>query len=706
MNPISIFFVENIVAIFFIYGLAFFAMGLALALASRRASEFTFVRAIRPLAAFGLLHGLHEWIEMFQKIAEQTGGYTPTLAHELIRLIVLVLSFVMLFSFGLLLLRGKQSSPWRAYWPILAVTGLWGGSVLATNLVLQLSLLEAVMVADVLSRYILGIPGALLGAWALMAQQHTFREHALPQFGRDLVWCTMALLLYGAIGQMFVQPTVLPPSTVLNSTLFLQEFGIPVQLFRAVMATVLAVFMVRALNAFELESRRRLAGANEAKLQAQASLLETERRISQEMEKLNEELRSTTRELALLLELSNLLAALWSLSNRLEGVLHKIVDSLTFSEAGLILLVKHSTGVRQVPASLGFDQTLETGAPDSLYQLALHLAEACRAKAVPMCRHQDGRVIEFLVEEHQKCQAYLSPVVMISLPLKVRQQVSGSLVLSRATLDASAKIISPAEFRLMAAVAQQLGLSLENAQLYQEAQERESMLGELLHQVVRAQEAERQRIARELHDATGQSLTAISLGLRGVETRLANDPSGLVEQIRELKTFGVNALGELRQIIADLRPSHLDDLGLVAALQWYVQEFEKRRNIRTGFVVEGQRVRLPSQYEIVLFRIVQEALTNIAKHARATQADVKLEFYPAQVVVTISDNGHGFDPKTVFDHKRSRAGWGLLGIQERALLLGGQCEFDSQPGQGTRIRVQAPLMMEANNVAEDTLVAG
>lgn len=699
MNPISAFFVQNIVAIFFFYGLAFFALGLALALASRRASEFTFAQAIRPLAAFGLLHGLHEWMEMFQKIAEQTSGYTPTVPHELVRLVLLVLSFVMLFAFGVLLLRSEWAGQWPVSWPILGITGLWGLSVVAVILILKPSLFEGINLADVLSRYVLAIPAALLGTWALMAQQRTFREHAMPQFGRDLVWCAAALLLYGAIGQVFVRPTALPPSTFLNSALFLEWFGIPVQLFRGVIAMVLAVFMARALNAFELESQRRLAEANQAKLTAQATALDMERRISHDMERLNADLRLTTRELAMLLELSNLLAAPMSLTARLQTVLQKIVQSLDFSEAGLILLVKRNTGESHVPVSLGFE-------PDCLpYQWALYLAEQCLAEARPMCRHLDGQVIEFAVEEQARCQAYTSPVVMLSLPLTAQQRVIGSLALSRCEAKMPLEPVSVAEFKLMAGIAQQLGLSLENARLYQEAQERESMLAELLHKVVGAQEAERQRIARELHDATGQSLTAISLGLRGVETRLANDSSGLIEQIRELKSFGVNAIGELRQIIADLRPSHLDDLGLVAALQWYVQEFENRRSIPTTFIVEGQRTRLPNGYEIVLFRIVQEALTNIAKHAQATQAGVKLEFFPAQITTTITDNGRGFDPKAIIYNQRPHTGWGLLGIQERALLLGGQCEFISQSGQGTCIRVKIPLIKEANDV-EDTLAAG
>jgi signal transduction histidine kinase len=257
----------------------------------------------------------------------------------------------------------------------------------------------------------------------------------------------------------------------------------------------------------------------------------------------------------------------------------------------------------------------------------------------------------------------------------------------------------------MVGIAQQLGLSIENAHLYQEAQNREKILGELLQQVVGAQEAERQRIARELHDATGQSLTAIALGLRGLETMMANESPVDIKQIRELKLFGTNALGELRQLIADLRPPQLDDLGLVAALQWYIQSFEKRCSIQTDFVVEGEQVRLPSEYETVLFRITQEALTNIAKHAHASHTMVKLEMYPREIQVTIKDDGVGFDPEKILNEEGKRAGWGLLGIQERTLLLGGQYEIDAAPGCGVQIRINIPLIREVKDV-KDTVVTG
>jgi signal transduction histidine kinase len=706
MNPISAFFVRNIVVVFFFYGLAFFAMGLALALASQRTSEFRFAQAIRPLAAFGMLHGFHEWIEMFQKIATLTGGYTPSVPEEVARLAILIASFLMLLAFGILLLSPAEAKRRRLVLPLLAMVALWALSVGVVARALNPPAEQVIAIGDALARYSLGIPGALLGTWALMTQQRTFHQHGMPQFGRDLVWCATALFLYGAIGQIFVRQTPLAPSMLINSTLFLQWFGIPVQLFRTVMAGILAIYMVRALNAFELESQRRLEDANHARLQAQAAALESERRISRETERLNEELRLAAHELALLLDLSNSLAAPMGLQARLHTGLEAIVDSLHFPDEALILLVRSETRTLQVQASIGFSPDDSDKAPESHYLVALDLGEQCVTKALATCWHEDDTRIEFAPDDaltRQECQEHLSDVVMLSLPLTVRHRVIGSLVMAKARANVSKKL-SSSEFKLMLGIAQQVGLSIENARLYQEAQEREGRLAELLHQVVGAQEAERQRIARELHDATGQTLTAIALGLRGVESMLESDAQVSISQVKELKSFSTNALGELRQIISDLRPSQLDDLGLTAALQWYVQEFEKRHGIRSELILDGTRCRLAPEYETVLFRITQEALNNVIKHAGASCASVKLEVLPTQACVTIEDDGHGFDVEKTLRNQQ-RAGWGLVGIQERALLLGGRAEIDSKPGRGTRVRVSVPLTTEARDV-EDKTVAG
>jgi two-component system sensor histidine kinase DegS len=320
----------------------------------------------------------------------------------------------------------------------------------------------------------------------------------------------------------------------------------------------------------------------------------------------------------------------------------------------------------------------------------------------------DGTVIDFRPTDplaRDRCKYYPSPVLYLALPLTAQRQVIGSIVLGQESVSMGQMTeLALDEFSIILSAAQQLGLSIENARLYQAAQEREKRLGELLHQVVEAQEMERQRIARELHDATGQSLTAVALGLRGVESTLATNPAKAIAQLRELKGYSTDALGELRHIIADLRPSQLDDLGLVAALQWYVQEFEKRYDVHAEFVLEGERQRLPQEYQIVLFRIAQEALTNIGKHAHATKATVRLEFELRQLRLTIRDNGRGFDPERVLRESRP-AGWGLVGMQERTLLLGGDFQVESDPEEGTCIQVTAPLFVEVENV-QDSSTAG
>jgi signal transduction histidine kinase len=701
MNPISAFFVRNIVWVFFLYGLAFFVMGVALALASRRVSEFKFVQAIRPLAAFGIAHGIHEWIEMFQKIATLTHGYTPTVSQEIVRLAILVASFLLLSAFGISLLGSGQIEWRRVFRGVAGMASLWLLSVLVVRVALNASSDETLAMADVLARYCLGIPGALLGAWALMTQQRTFREHGMPRFGRDLVWCTTALIMYGVVGQAFVRQTALMPSNTLNSASFLQWFGIPVQLFRGSMAAILAIFMLRALSAFEFESQRRLNEANQAKLQAQAAALAAQRRVSREMARLNEELQLTTQELSLLLGLSNLLASPMSLPTRLLSVLQEIVRSLNFPEAGMILLIRRQTGIPTVRAATLAD------ADDQQYAWAEELGQQCVETSMAMCRHTDDTIIEFLPAEALQsieCQQIDSPVAMISLPLTLRGQVIGSIVLCRQNARQETNP-STDEFRLIVGIAQQLGLSIENARLYQEAQEREKLLGELLHRVVGAQEAERRRIARELHDATGQSLTAIALGMRGTESIIDSNPSVAKHQVHELVSITTDALGELRHLISDLRPSQLDDLGLVATLQWYIQEFNRRYPIQTDLVFKGERARFPPEYEIVLFRITQEALTNVAKHSGASHATVKLEIDTSQILLTVCDDGRGFDLEEVLRGEGSRIGWGLLGIQERTALIGGEYQMESQPGQGTTIQIRVPLIVEAKDV-KDTLVIG
>jgi signal transduction histidine kinase len=236
-----------------------------------------------------------------------------------------------------------------------------------------------------------------------------------------------------------------------------------------------------------------------------------------------------------------------------------------------------------------------------------------------------------------------------------------------------------------------------------EAQRREALRGDLLRRVVVAQESERQRIARELHDETGQALTAIGLGLRGVGTTVRQDIDKAAHNLRQLEGLVADSLEELQRVIADLRPSHLDDLGLAAALRWYTGEVERRTSLSVDFEVKGDRNELPMEVMTALFRVTQEALNNVIKHAEAQSASVFLIYDDESATVVIVDDGHGFDVEL---HNGDRRSWGLEGMRERAFLFGGQFNIYSEPGQGTQVEVTIPYQQpEPEEVDdEDTVV--
>ena len=226
--------------------------------------------------------------------------------------------------------------------------------------------------------------------------------------------------------------------------------------------------------------------------------------------------------------------------------------------------------------------------------------------------------------------------------------------------------------------------------------QQEALRRALLRHTVRAQEDERARIARELHDEMAQTLTGFTLSLAALgQTPLAPDAQSILRQLQDL---GRQMSQDIQQLVYDLRPAHLDDLGLVKALQALFDRVHSSTQLEIDFKVEGEVQRLPSVLETVLFRIVQEALTNVNRHAKARQAWVQLSFRPGEVFLQIRDAGAGFQvPADV----SSLRGWGLVGMRERAESVGGEFRISSIIGQGTTLEVSAPT-----NLAQEDLDAG
>ncbi|HEY3476184.1 MAG TPA: sensor histidine kinase [Anaerolineales bacterium] len=479
--------VPYIVPVYFIYGLAFFSMGLLVAVEGGRASDVRLRRALPPLAGFGFVHAAHEWTEMYVLM-----GY-PITSLEVsimwgIQLATLAFSFISLAAFGSFLLADTEVARrllllipigLQAVWVfgLYHFRGQYAGQVLWD-------------VADTWTRYTLAIPASLLTAIGLVAQQRAFRRSGLIRFGQDALWAAIAFGWYGLFGQFFAKATPLFPSNLINQQSFAELFGFPIQMFRALTAVAAATFVIRFLRAFQVETERKIADLQQARLE--------------------------------------------------------------------------------------------------------------------------------------------------------------------------------------------------------ESQQREIMRGELFRRVVAAQEAERQRIARDLHDETGQSLTAIGMGLRGLSGKLSTRNKDALNTIHTLETLTADSLKELQRLMTDLRPSHLDDLGLSAALRWYSTKIQEHSSLHIRVDIHGEECDLDDAMKITVFRIIQESVNNIIKHAQATHVNIHLHYEAKKVRISVFDNGIGFDRDQIRQRRNNRPCLGLAGMEERAALLGGTVAIQSRPGYGTEVEAVIP----------------
>ena len=202
------------------------------------------------------------------------------------------------------------------------------------------------------------------------------------------------------------------------------------------------------------------------------------------------------------------------------------------------------------------------------------------------------------------------------------------------------------------------------------------------------EESERKQLARELHDSVGQTLTALNLNLNIIRNQLPQEVlENVASRLDDTASLVEEATHRIRDVMAELRPQVLDDYGLAAALRWYGKHFEERTGVVTVIHSDEGLSSMPEVTESALFRIVQEAFTNIAKHAYASEVFIKLEDKDGRLRLSIADNGKGFVVASL-ELSRDKLGWGLITMEERVQALGGQLNIESQPGQGTQITVE------------------
>jgi signal transduction histidine kinase len=481
-----------LLVVYFAYGLAFFGMGLTLALESGRSPALAETRLLRPLAAFGMIHGVHEWLDSYLLQPVAMGIQLPAWLLWL-RLGLLAGSFCFLLVYGLLTLRVHPLKPGitaYVFWGTLAVYEL--GILASAVFTYRTGTTLLVNVFDVLTRYLLAVPAAVLAAVALRAEALSALTGGRRRVMVFLTWAAIGFGLYG-LTQLFVPAIDMFPARILNSTVFLTFTGFPIQVVRTLMAVLITLSLLRATQIVEKERQQQLLVAQQARLDA----------------------------------------------------LERIQDELT---------------------------------------------------------------------------------------------------------------------------------------------KREALRRELLRHTVRAQEEERTRIARELHDETSQVLTAFSLDLATLRTVVCDrtEVKNLVDRLQELSKQMSQGLYRL---VHDLRPAQLDDLGLIAALE-YLKDESVSAGLDVSMDIHGKARRLDSVVETVLFRVAQEALQNVVRHAQVRLARIVLVYQSQEITLKIEDSGVGFNPVQSFAPPR---GWGLAGMRERVESVGGQLSIESRPGIGTIVEVAVPV---------------
>ena len=420
---------------------------------------------------------------------------------------------------------------------------------------------------------------------------------------------------------------------------------------------------------------------------AQLKRKEERRQATTELETVQQELqshirlsRSNEKRLATL----NAISTMLSHSLDLEQVLRNALDMVTEVMEAEVALIFSLDKVAQELRVLAYEGVSDKFARD-VDQLKLgegfngRVAQTGEPLIVEDASH-DSRLTRQVVKQ-EKIEAVLI------VPLRVRGLIVGTVCVA----NRRPRQFLTEEVDLLTAIGGQIGITIENAKFYQEQQRMQENLRFYVQQITRAQEEERKRIARELHDDTTQALVALSHQIEGFASNNQQLSAEDIELLKSWREQFRDVLQRLRYFSRDLRPSIVDDLGLLPALEWLTDDLEKQSGIEANLRVVGTQQRLSPEVELLLFRIIQEAISNARRHAEASKIEVCVEFDKGKIVTTIRDNGKGFElPRTLGELSRSGK-LGLIGAEERARLLGGSLTVQSEPSKGTTVVIEAPI---------------
>lgn len=395
--------------------------------------------------------------------------------------------------------------------------------------------------------------------------------------------------------------------------------------------------------------------------------------------------RQQKRELAILNAIIQTVSSSYNLKETLESAL-EIILSVVGSQTGWICLLDDDHSCSAFVGQKGLCFSNDNGESVS-----------CLVDCV--CgRVQQTKDVVVIRQLRKGCPLLLEPVIgrqvigHVSVPLTTKARVVGQLNVAFSDQQHADQM----DIDLLKAIGPQLAVAVENARLWEDVQAKESLRKELLKKVVSAQEEERSRISRELHDELGQNLTSLLLRLQVLEK--TNQETASRELIAGLKESTVGMLASIHDLALELRPAILDDLGLIPALAQYARSCPDRIGIEVDFAVIGEDgKRLSREVETTLYRIIQESLTNVARHSGSRKASILVKFAERSLTAVLEDNGVGFDLKEIRTGQAKKSRLGLYGMEERIALVGGAFTIETAPGAGTHIYIEVPISGAASS---------
>jgi len=426
------------------------------------------------------------------------------------------------------------------------------------------------------------------------------------------------------------------------------------------------------------------------------AVLETRRDVTSERE-LENQLLIRRHQLSALHHISSAIAGLQDIDTILRTALDNVL-TLIDCDIGGILLLDENTGTLRYRVHHGLS-------PKYVQEMSMKIGEGIAGYVA-----QTGKpeILEDISRDPRTSRSDLVSAEglkgFVSVPLKAKNRVIGVMNFASHT----AKRFGADDISLLCSIGEYLGTAIEQATLYNRLARASERYHALLQHALTAQEQERKRIARELHDETSQAITSLTLNLHaltGIAEMKGIGDAEFLNQLKMLHSYAVHAGNEIVKLMKELRPTLLDELGMPAAIQRYAKDALQPRGINLSCEFIGTEERLPSEIEITLFRVAQGAIGNILEHSEAKNASIKLVCNSTECVMEIIDDGKGFDVSKLTRVDPSGRGAGVFTMKERVSLVGGTCYIDSSPGKGTRVHVKVPVsrgQQDAENQSIDS----